>query len=103
MAKQKKCRTKKLSGIISRVFIQSPICNIFSFTCTTYQDPQSTSTNNRLPPIKGQRKSRWRPTLKQREKLEACWAQDQYPDRNTKQAIAAELEGVTAEQVNEIN
>ena len=64
----------------------------------TYQEQQPSPTNS-LAPIKGQRKSRWRPTIKQREKLEASWLQDQYPNRNTKQAIAAELEGVTAEQV----
>ena len=69
-------------------------------TQRNYQDQQSSPTGNSLAPIKGQRKSRWRPTIKQREKLEASWLQDQYPNRNTKQAIAGELEGVTAEQVN---
>jgi NACalpha-BTF3-like transcription factor len=46
------------------------------------------------------RKSRWRPTPKQKERLEAFWVEDQYPDRKKKQLIASELEAVSAEQVS---
>lgn len=52
----------------------------------------------RIP--KAPRKSRWRPTPKQKERLEAFWAEDQYPDRKKKQIIASELEAVSAEQVS---
>eukprot|EP01111_Echinosteliopsis_oligospora_P011109 TRINITY_DN3582_c0_g1_i4.p1 TRINITY_DN3582_c0_g1~~TRINITY_DN3582_c0_g1_i4.p1 ORF type:complete len:487 (+),score=74.04 TRINITY_DN3582_c0_g1_i4:50-1510(+) len=52
------------------------------------------------PTTKGQRKSRWRPTPKQKEKLEAFWHENQYPDRNAKHRIAQELDGVTSEQVS---
>lgn len=52
----------------------------------------------RIP--KPPRKSRWRPTPKQKERLEAFWAEDQYPDRKKKQTIASELEAVSAEQVS---
>jgi len=52
------------------------------------------------PAQKGQRKSRWRPTQKQKERLEAYWVENQYPDRVMKQKLATELEGVSAEQVS---
>jgi len=50
-------------------------------------------------PTKGRRKSRWRPTPAQKALLEGSWAQNQYPDRLTKQNLATDL-GITAEQVS---
>jgi len=70
---------------------------------STSLPPDYHTHHDRVPPVrvpKTPRKSRWRPTQRQKEKLEYFWGDDQYPDRKKKQAIAAELEGVSAEQVS---
>lgn len=64
-----------------------------------FHDPTNNGTVAQVRAPKAPRKSRWRPTPKQKERLEAFWNDDQYPDRKKKQTIAGELEGVSAEQV----
>jgi len=61
-------------------------------SASTISTPQNLSRSPKgCPTTIRNRKKRWRPSGEQRDMLEKCWSQNQYPDQEQKMLIAKEL------------